>query len=381
MAYNWQLNNWPNFRYRLDTVEDELYAFAEQVGRISGLLDGLSETARTETMIDFMVAEAIKTSEIEGEYLSRQDVMSSIRNNLGLPKQPETVKDKRAEGAAQLMINVRKDFDQPLSAKMLQQWHTILMQDAPNIQIGAWRTHIEPMQVISGPIGKEKIHFEAPPSRRVPDEMTRFIQWFNDTKPGGSKEITKPAIRSAIAHLYFETIHPFEDGNGRIGRAIAEKALSQGIGRPVLLSLSQAIERRKNEYYDALKQGQRSNEITEWIEYFVKIVLQAQSDAEDQIDFTLKKARFFDSYKDKLNERQLRIVKRMLEEGPEGFKGGMSAQKYIRITGVSKATATRDLQDLANKGAFVVIGGGRSTRYDVNLGIKKTLSSAGKKER
>jgi Fic family protein len=176
-------------------------------------------------------------------------------------------------------------------------------------------------------------------------------------------------VRSAIAHLYFESIHPFEDGNGLIGRALAEKALSQGIGRPVLLSLSRTIERNKNAYYDALSQAQRSNEITSWITYFVRTVLAAQTEAEEQIEFTLQKVKFFDRFKDKLTERQLKVIRRMLDEGPKGFQGGMNASKYGSLTKVSKATATRDLQALLDMGVFIYLGdgGGRSTKYQVNL--------------
>ena len=365
--YNWQKSDWPNFTYNTNTVESELYEIARRVGRISGLLEGLPEDIKTETLIDIMVSEAIKTSEIEGEYISRKDVMSSIRNNLGLLPSTDPVTDKRAEGAAQLMLNVRDTYAATLDKKTLFHWHTILMQGSKRITIGAWRDHEEPMQVVSGPLGKETIHYEAPPSKIVPAEMDQFIKWFNDTMPEGNQPIKKPAIRSAIAHLYFETIHPFEDGNGRIGRAISEKALSQGLGRPVLLSLSKTIEARRDQYYDALKAAQRSNDITAWIAYFVNTVLQAQIDAEELIAFTLKKVKFFDKHKNTLNERQLRVIKRMFENGPDGFIGGMSAQKYVKITKTSKATATRDLQGLAEQGVLIPIGAGRSTRYDLNI--------------
>ena len=220
------------------------------------------------------------------------------------------------------------------------------------------------MQVISGPFGKQKVHYEAPPSKRIPEEMKNFIRWFNETGPGGSKEIKNPSVRSAIAHIYFETIHPFEDGNGRIGRTISEKTLSQGVGRPILLSLSKTIDANRNAYYDALKAAQRSNEITPWINYFVNVILDAQVNTEEQIDFILKKTNFFDRFQGQLNKRQLRIVRRMLEEGHEGFKGGMSAKKYIAITHTSKATATRDLQDMVEKGAVILSGGG--AQYQVS---------------
>ena len=363
MRYNWQQKDWPNFQYQTIDIEDNLFDFAQRTGRISGVLEGLSETEQTETMINLMVSEAIKTSEIEGEYLSRNDVMSSIRRNIGLnPNLPPT-KDKRVEGVSELMVAVRNNFSKPLTSKMLCDWHTMLMKDSKVIEIGQWRLHDEPMQIVSGAIGREIVHFEAPPSNTVSSEMSKFITWFNKTQ----NNIKKPIIRSAIAHLYFESIHPFEDGNGRIGRAVAEKALSQSIGRPVLFSLSKSIESNKNNYYDALKAAQRSNEITEWINYFVKTVLDAQIDAEQEIEFTLKKTKFFDQHKNEFNERQQKVVRRMLEEGHQGFDGGMNARKYVSIASTSKATATRDLQELVQKGVFKPIGGGRSTRYDLAL--------------
>lgn len=366
MIYNWQQKDWPNFRYDLTDVGDALLAFAERTGRASGLLTGLNEDAKTEAAIELMVAEAIKTSAIEGEFLSRRDVMSSIRKNLGMGGSAAGG-DRRAEGAAALMVDIRKTFAAPLSESRLFAWHKMIMAGSRRVNAGAWRTHQEPMQVISGPVGHEKVHFEAPPSSCVPAEMKRFIGWFNDTAPGAKKEMTKAVVRAAVAHVYFESIHPFEDGNGRIGRALSEKALSQGIGRPVLLSLSRAIEAQRNGYYAALQEAQKKNEITPWVYWFVKIALAAQIQAEEQIEFTLKKTRLFDRYSGQLNERQLQILRRMLEEGPDGFEGGMSAKKYMAITGASKPTATRDLQDLAEKGIVDPIGGGRSTRYKIAL--------------
>lgn len=366
MRCNWQEKDWPEFRYDLSVVEDMLLAFAERTGRTGGLLKGLPEDAQAEAIIGLMVAEAIKTSAIEGELLSRKDVLSSIRRNLGMDVGTPSG-DRRAEGAAALMVDVRKTFAAPLSDVTLYEWHRMIMAGSRGIKAGRWRTHAEPMQVVSGPAGKEKVHFEAPPSSRVPGEMKRFIDWFNETGPGGNKEIKRAAVRSAVSHLYFESIHPFEDGNGRIGRAICEKALSQGLGRPVLLSLSRTIEAGRKRYYQALQEGQQSNEITPWVHWFVTMALDAQIHAEEQIDFTLKKTKLFDRFRDQLNVRQLQILRRMLEEGPEEFKGGMSAKKYVSITGTSKATATRDLQDLADKGVFLPYGGGRSTGYKVNL--------------
>lgn len=366
MPYNWQQPDWPEFRYDLSGIEEALFQLAEKTGQASGLLKGLTADAQLEAMIETMVVEAIKTSAIEGELLSRKDVMSSMRKNLGL-ETGHLTEDKRAQGTAALMLAVRNSFADPLSEETLFEWHRLLMTGHRHVATGQWRTHAEPMQVVSGAVGHEQVHFEAPPSSRIPGEMARFIQWFNETASGGSQEIRKAAVRSAITHLYFESIHPFEDGNGRIGRALSEKALSQGLGRPALLSLSRAIEAKRRDYDDALKEGQQSNDVTQWVAWFVNIVLESQTQAEELIDFTLKKTRLFDRVRDQLNDRQIQILRRMLEEGTGGFEGGMSAKKYMTITGASKATATRDLQDLAEKHILVPTGGGRSTHYQISL--------------
>ncbi len=367
MKYNWQQKDWPEFGYNLSGIEDILFAFAEETGHISGLLKALPEESQADAILNMMVAEAIKTSEIEGEYFSREDVVSSIRNNLGLNKHPDKVKDKKAQGAGELMVAVRNSYADSLTEKTLFAWHEMLLRQSKGISLGKWRQHEAPMQVISGVIGKEKVHFEAPPSINIPQEMQQFIRWFNDTAPGGKKEIKKAPVRSAIAHLYFESIHPFEDGNGRIGRALAVKAFSQTLGRPVMLSLSQTIEADKNAYYSALETAQQSNKITGWLHYFVNVVLTAQIHAKQLVDFTLRKAKYFDKFKAKLNNRQLKVINRMLKEEPKGFQGGMTAQKYISITSASKPTATRDLQALADMGALIVEGGGRSTRYVLGI--------------
>lgn len=367
MTYNWQQPDWPDFKYNLQAIEDQILVFTEEIAHISGVLKAMPEDIKMDTIINTMVAEAMKTSEIEGEYISRHDVVSSIRNKLGLNKSHDFVKDKRAEGVGELMVDVRNTFEDPLTTEKLLDWHTLLLKQNKHINIGAWRKDNAPMQVVSGAIDYETVHFEAPPSNNVPEEINQFIQWFNDTAPGGTKEIKKAPVRSAIAHLYFESIHPFEDGNGRIGRAIAEKALSQTIGRPILLSLSRTIEANKRDYYACLEAAQRNNEITEWVQYFVKTVLDAQQQAKQLINFTLKTVKFFDRFKDDLNERQLKAIRKMMDAGAEGFEGGMTAKKYMSITKTSKATATRDLQDLAESGALLATGGGRNIHYTLNI--------------
>jgi Fic family protein len=232
--------------------------------------------------------------------------------------------------------------------------------------IGGYRTHKNPMQVVSGRALVHTVHFEAPPSAQVPDEMQRFVAWFNATAPGAATPL--PALtRAGIAHLYFISIHPFEDGNGRIGRAIAEKALAQNLKQPSLIALAYTIERRRKDYYAALERDNRENEITDWLAYFAHTVLEAQKNTLARVDFYIAKARFYERMRGKMNERQEKAVGRMFREGIDGFQGGLSARNYIGITRASRATATRDLQDLVEKGAFTRAGELRHTRYYLNL--------------
>ncbi len=367
MLYNWQRSDWPNFAYSEGALNALVLRYTERMGRVSGMVSALSGEDETEIHLSALVAEVVKTSEIEGEYLSREDVMSSIRNHLGLNTTPQVVRDKRVNGIVKMALYVQKTYAAPLSESELFEWHRLLMGGNQYIKAGQWRSSKEPMQVVSGAAGREVVHFEAPPSSRVPTEMAEFIRWFNDTAPNGKNPIAAAPFRSAIAHLYFESIHPFEDGNGRVGRALSEKVLSQHAGRPVILSLSQTIESNKKAYYVALKSGQQSNDLNNWLRYFTGVIEEAQQAAEEQISFVLKKTRFIDKHRATLSQRQLKAVCKMLDQGPGGFEGGMSAKKYASITGVSKATATRDLQELTEKGIFIPHGGGRSRRYEVNI--------------
>ena len=375
MEYNWQQKNWTKFKYDLSEMEEKLHTFIQQQGVISGMLNTMPEVLRQNTLIDLMVLEGTKNFAIEGEFLSREDVLSSIRNNLGFNRYPEKIKDKRAEGVTRLMLVVRDHFADPLDKKTLASWHQMVMEPYLNINKGVYRKSEEPMQIVSGAIGREVVHFEAPPSSKVPELMKAFIVWFNQTNPRPIKSkvsakgqvIRHGPVRSALAHLYFETIHPFEDGNGRIGRAISEKALSQSVGHPIILSLSSAIESSRKEYYQQLKWAQRGGDITSWIRYFLDTVIMAQKEAEDNIVFTIRKTHFFDRFKQLLNQRQEKVLGKMFDAGPGGFAGGMSAKKYGSMTKISKATATRDLVELLNIGALVQVGKGRSTRYQLNL--------------
>jgi Fic family protein len=368
MSYNWEQKGWPKFDFTPEIIEDVQLKFLLKSGKSSGQYFGISMEKKDQLLVNILLSEAIKTSEIEGEFLSRVDVMSSLKKNLGIhEEQPRLVKDHRAKGIAKLMVAVRQTWQEPLSEAMLFAWHGMLMEGNRYVNAGTWRTGAEPMQVVSGAMGKEVVHFEAPPSSRVPGEMKLFVDWFNQTAPGGSQAILNPILRSALAHLYFESIHPFEDGNGRIGRALAEKVLHQGLDQPILISLSQVIEAKRQLYYDQLKQAQRSLRVDDWLLYFADVVMKAQEKVDELIELSLQKTRLFDAFSKELNERELKALNRMLDEGPDGFDGGMNAKKYMSLTGASKATATRDLQHLRDLGVLVPEGGGRSVRYQVKL--------------
>jgi Fic family protein len=220
--------------------------------------------------------------------------------------------------------------------------------------------------VVSGSVDRRKVHFEAPPSKVIPQEMTAFNIWFNRTAPGGKQPL--PALtRAGIAHLYFVSVHPFEDGNGRIGRAIAEKSLAQNLQRPTLIALAHTIEAKRKAYYAALERNNQRQEISDWLLYFAQTVLDAQEYTIRCVEFLIEKARLYDRLAGALNERQQKVLARMFKEGLSGFKGGLSAENYIRITKTSASTATRDLQDLVAKGALRRTGELKHARYHLNL--------------
>ena len=272
---------------------------------------------------------------------------------------------------AELLCNVYESFNQPLTHEMLWQWHAILFKGSPHIaDCGKYRTHPEPMQIVSNRYGSPKIFFEAPPSARVFHEMAQFIDWFNSTN--ASKSFLG---RAAIAHVYFESIHPFEDGNGRIGRVLAEKMLSQGVERPILIALSKILEKRKKEYYAALEKCNRTLEVQEWVEFFAHMVLQAHDESMNLLYFLIEKSKMLHALSDQINPRQTKVLLRLFAEGPNGFVGGLSAENYIAITKTTRATATRDLADLVEKGALVKTGELRHTRYRLNLRTKNQDSN------
>jgi len=340
--------------------------FLRQSGVFSGCIRHISEGDREQITVDLISEEALNTSEIEGEILNRDSLQSSIRRNFSLATDNRKIPPAE-HGIAQMMVELYRDFDAPMSDALLFRWHESLMNGRRDLaDIGGYRTGPNPMQVVSGPLHDPKIHFEAPPSAAIQAEMERFIQWFNRTSPGG--EAPLPILtRAGIAHLYFVSIHPFEDGNGRIGRAISEKAISEGLGHAPLIALSQSINRGRKTYYELLERSNKGNEITAWLVYFAQTVLDAQAHSQELVEFLIAKTKFYDRLRGQLNERQDKAIARMMREGPGGFKGGLSADNYIRLTGTSRATATRDLQDLVEKKALLRTGTLKGTRYHLSI--------------
>ncbi len=362
MKWNWQQSDWPNFRWNGAALTALEASFLQQSGVLIGSIKHLGDDDRTTITIDIMAGEAIKTSEIEGELLNRDSVQSSLRRQFGLETDHRRVPPAE-RGIAEMMMALYRDAAMPLTEQALYDWHRLVVHERTDIRaIGRYRDHEDPMQVVSGALHKPKIHFEAPPSSAMAEEMARFLAWFAATAPGGRQPL--PALtRAGISHLYFVSVHPFEDGNGRIARALAEKALAQAIGRPSLIALSQIIQRKRSTYYAALEAANKHNEITPWLVYFAQTVLEAQSYSLTQIDFLVSKTKFYDNYRDRMNERQERVIARMFREGLDGFEGGLSAANYIAIADTSRATATRDLQELVAIGALTQSGALKSTRY------------------
>jgi Fic family protein len=367
MTWNWQRADWPNFRYKLEALAALESRFLCQSGEVRGAVKHLVQEDKQALTVDLISDEALKTAAIEGEYLDRDSLQSSIRRQFGLQTDHRRV-TVAEQGLAEMMVNLYETYGEALTHKMLFAWHASLVKGRRDLTAaGGYRARDEPMQVVSGPIHEPIIHFEAPPSSRVKLEMDGFIRWFNGSAPDGAKPVAALA-RAGIAHLYFVSIHPYEDGNGRIGRAIAEKALAQCLGQPTLIVLAHTIERNKREYYSALARANRDNEITDWLVYFAGTVLEAQARTVSRIEFLIAKAKFYDRHRGAFNERQEKVIARLLREGPDGFAGGLSAEKYIRITKTSRATATRDLAELVAKQALKKTGQLKGTRYQLNLG-------------
>src|SRR4051812_19818497 len=366
MTWNWEQPGWPTFTYDSKVLEPLEKRFLLQSGEFMGACRHVDADDQETIKIELISDEAVKTSEIEGEILNRDSVQSSLRQQFGLGTELPGVKPAE-RGISRMMVDLHQHFAAPLSDQMMFDWNAMLLGGDHSIKvIGGYRKHADAMQVISGPDYKRTVHFEAPPSSRVRREMKQFIAWFNDTAPNGKHPL--PALtRAGIAHLYFVSIHPFEDGNGRIGRALAEKSLAQNLGQPSLIALAYTIERKRKDYYAALERNNKGLEITDWLTYFANTILEAQRNSIARVDFYVAKAKFYEKFRRRLNERQDKVIARMFREGVQRFKGGLSAENYIRIAKTSRATATRDLQDLVEQGALTRTGELRHTRYFLRL--------------
>jgi Fic family protein len=364
MRYNWQQKDWPQFTFDSSGIEDRLHRYAEEVSFLAGRMTSFSDELRYDLIAENLATEALYNSQIEGVRFSVEELKSSILNNLYPEIKKRHVSDYRAENLGRLMAENRKTYSGELTFSSLFEWHELLLAHRSDVVgKGAWRTGDDPMQIVSGAYGQQKIHFEAPPSSVVPHEMEQWLEWFNTTSRAQYAHLFQAPLRAGIAHIWFESIHPFEDGNGRLGRIIAEKSLAQGLGFPLPFSLSYAIIQKQSAYYEALQTGSYRLDLTKWLNYFLDVCLLGLDLGRKTIDLTSNKARFYDRFEARLSAKELKAIGKMFAAGPKGFAGGMTTKKYANINKVSYATASRDLSRLAGLGALERRGAGRSTHY------------------
>jgi Fic family protein len=364
LDYAWQQDDWRDFTWDVTAYTHFERQFLHDSGIVVGLRKALSADDSEAVKITFLSDEGLNTAEIEGEYLDRDSLQSSVQRYFQF-KTPLSKNRPRENGMAQMMVDLYLQFDAALTHEMLFAWHQMLLNGRTDVEaVGAYRLHTEPMRIVSSQVDGVRIHYEAPPSEQVHEEMALFIAWFN-----ASRDTLPPLVRAGMAHAYFELIHPFEDGNGRIGRALIEKALAQSAGQPTLIAVSQTIQVDRKAYYQALSSVNRSNDFSIWLNYFCQMVLTAQQFTIDSISFLIAKVRFFDQYASQLNARQLKMVQRIFQEGLKGFTGGVSVKNYIAVTDTSPATANRDLNDLVAKGIMKRSGKLKSTRYWLQMEI------------
>ncbi len=364
--WNWQRKKWPHFSYNEDALKTLELKFSHNTGTVLGAFKHVNEDKKELLIIEILSNEALKTSEIEGEYLDRDSIQSSIKKNLGLKVDKKKIAPAEF-GISKMMVDLYKNFNKQLTHQDLFNWHKMLTNGRRDLtDIGKYRTHKDPMQVVSGRLDKPTVHFEAPPSHKMQQEMERLKSWFNNIHSTTENDVL-PLAKAGMTHLYFLCIHPFEDGNGRIARALSEKSIAQSIGQPALISLSKTIEGNKKTYFNALESNNKILDITNWLLYFGQTILDAQEDTLKLIDFIIEKAKFFDRYNAIINERQLKVVTRIFDAGHQGFDGGLSADNYTKIAKTSASTATRDLKDMIDKKIVIKTGKLKGTRYWLNL--------------
>jgi len=364
----WQLPDWPRFSVREAAVAVPLKEARLAQGRVTGKAQALGLEAVGSAAGEIWVAEAVATASIEGEKLDLDAVRSSVARRLGLPAPPKVRHARDVEGLLDVMQDAVARHGQPLTKERLFAWQAALFQTGRSglveIRTGGWRTRREPMRIVSGPVGREKVHYEAPPAGAVPGLMAEFLRWFE----GPAAKGTDALVRAAIAHLWFETVHPFEDGNGRVGRAIVDLALARdaGVSTP-LYRMSSRLAANRRQYYEELERAQRGTlDATPWVAWFLGQFGIACRESEETVDRSLAKARFLARLAGvSLSDRQRKVVNALLDAGPGGFVGGLSAGKYQNLASTSRQTASRDLADLVEKGVLRVTGQLKGTRYHV----------------
>lgn len=363
-TYIHQLDDWPAFRWDHAAVSGPLAAVRHRQGRLTGRMDALGFELRSEAVLETLTADVVKSSEIEGEILERSQVRSSIARRLGMDIGGLPPVDRNVEGVVEMTLDAVGAFDRPLTSERLFGWHAALFPTGRSgmlrIAVGRWRDEeAGPMQVVSGPFGREKVHFEAPPASRVAGEMAAFLEWFD------SPDTLDPVLRAAIAHLWFVTIHPFEDGNGRIARAIGDMALARSEGSDQrFYSLSSQIRQDRKGYYEILERTQKGDlDITPWLLWFLACLDRALDDSAGILEDVLRKAAFWQGLAgEPLGERQRKVLNRLLD----GFDGKLTSSKWAKLTKTSPDTALRDINDLVARGILVRDpGGGRSTSYSL----------------
>jgi Fic family protein len=363
----WEQADWPAFDWRETEISPALAQARLAQGRILGAAGLLDPTLSLEAVVSILAEDGVQTSAIEGERLDLDAVRSSVARHLGLPTVGLPVPSRAIDGLIEVLLDATQRFDEPLTLKRLLGWQAALFPTGYSglrrISSGQLRGP-EPMEVVSGGMGGERVHFLAPPRERLEAELARFLDWFENPP----KDLDG-LVRAGIAHLWFITLHPFEDGNGRLARAVTDMAIARDERQPMrLFSLSAQIQRRRNAYYKVLERTQRGElDITPWLVWFLSQVEEAATQAHALVARTLAKARFWLRFQGvELNERQRKVLNRLLDAGPQGFAGGISNRKYMSLTRTSRATASRELSDLAEKGCLVPTGkGGRSSAYEI----------------
>lgn len=368
MKYIWQCDSWPKLTWDGNTLLSLLGRARLLQGNLLGRVKRLGFRLGEEAQADILTEEAIKTAAIEGERLNPQMVRSSVARHLGLREAGLIPATRSVDGLVEVILDATQKYDEPLSADRLKRWHAALFPSGYSglhkIRVGRWRGK-EPMQVVSGPLGKEKIHFEAPPGETVDAEMREFLCWWESSRKG-----TDGILRAGLAHFYFVTIHPFEDGNGRIARALTDMALAQDENLNVrYYSLSSQIMEERNGYYDILEKRSKttSTDVTKWLVWFLECFERAIQRSDKIIGNVLAKADFWQEHaQTELNVRQKKVLNRMLDAGPGGFEGGLTTRKYVSMTKTSRATAFREISDMIDKLVLLQLPGkGRSVHYDL----------------